>query len=109
MFPDAQDRPTVAFESLSIKSVSVEITLKLWNPVLHVSCGRLSVLRARVPEATVDEDRYPVLREHDIWTTEARGSLYSQVLSESRTQAVEEGPQSHFRARIPPAIAAHDR
>ena len=47
------------------------------------------MLGARVPKATVDEDGYTSLREHDIWMDSHLACANEQILAEAESAAVQ--------------------
>ncbi len=58
MLPDPNDRPTGRPELLIRVSVAKYVGVKLLAPPLVVGFRGGAMLRASVPEASVDEDRY---------------------------------------------------
>jgi hypothetical protein len=62
---------------------------------------------AAVPKASVDEDCDSCAREDDVRLA-AKLVDGSAVLEESKTSAVELAPNCYLRARVLPAVTAHD-
>lgn len=66
VLPSAKNRPSGALEVLISVMIALPILTDFRSPVLLVGPGHRVVLRAPVPEATVDEDRDLVPRENQV-------------------------------------------
>jgi hypothetical protein len=66
VFPEADNHPAEA-EHLGVRiSISSNVGLDLLSPVCRVRLRSGVVLRAAMPEASVDEDRKLLAREHNV-------------------------------------------
>jgi hypothetical protein len=93
MLPDPHDLPASAFQRLGTAAVAFTVGVKLPPPPLPVPLRQHSVLRAAVPEATIDVDGDLRWAEHDI----CRGPkirLGPPVHTEAESAAVKLGPKA---------------
>jgi hypothetical protein len=67
------------------------------------------MIRARVPEAAVHEDRKPRSREHDIRPNHPSRCADRVVLAEAETAPMQRGPEPDLGLRTRPLVAPHHR
>ena len=92
MFPDPDHTPAARDERLVVAAVAGNIDRKLGSPPFPVRTWKVSVLRARVPEASVDEHGHSRTREHDVGAAADAGSrLMVDAKPESRDGVVRAG------------------
>ena len=69
MLPDMNGGPAQLTELLILTAVSLDVVIKLRLPPVMVVLGEHGMVRAHVPEASVNEDRDPGPREDDVRST----------------------------------------
>lgn len=89
VLPEPQNRPTRAAESLSVRSITDAIPLKLRTPVRGIGHGRHRVLRTAVPKAAINKDRDPQSREDNVHMDEAVGDANAIVDAKAQASRVE--------------------
>ena len=96
VLPDAQDRPSKRFERAVIPALTFHIPLKLGVPEFLIGRGSGAMVRAAVPEATVDEHGWTRPRERDVgaWRRSAGPDAISIA------GAMQERPNGQFGPRI---------
>lgn len=60
--------PTIPPQGQRHLSISLAIPCKLRNPVVRIRLGSCPMNGAAMPEASVDENRYPDSTENKVWT-----------------------------------------
>ena len=94
--------PAQLTELLILTAVSLDVVIKLRLPPVMVVLGEHGMVRAHVPEASVNEDRDPGPREHDVRPTREGG-----LNPEAQTEAVERPSESQLGPRVASRHTAH--
>jgi hypothetical protein len=68
VFPQPDYSPAILSEALRDEPVSLSIALQLRLPIASITTGRMAVLRASVPEASVNKHGNACSRKHDVCT-----------------------------------------
>jgi hypothetical protein len=85
MLPDAYDGPTGVREPSVHLSVTLDVPVELWSPVPAVGTRGGAVLRASMPEASIDEDGHSSSRKHDVGADRSPGvGPDGEVLAEAQ-------------------------
>src|SRR4051812_28069718 len=66
VFPDPQDQPSVPFKLDVRATIAVDVCGELAFPERAIALRENAVVRARMPEAAVDEDRDTLGGEEDV-------------------------------------------
>jgi hypothetical protein len=88
VLPDPKNMPAVRDQLGIVPAVALDVPLELREPVRRVCSRTDAVLRALMPEASVDEDRDPLAREDDIRAT-SKGWDRPTMLPEAESQAMD--------------------
>jgi hypothetical protein len=83
VLPHAKDTPSLRRQRGIDRSVAAHVSFEFRKPVIRVGPRRRSMLRAPVPEATVDEDREPGACEDHIGTNGSIMEAERKIDSES--------------------------
>ena len=109
VLPYANNAPTRVRERTVHLSIAIRVPPKLRLPVVGVGTRNIAVLRAPMPEAPVDEDRYPTTREDHINANQApRRQAHGVVDPEAEADAVQRRTQRDLRSRVALPIPFHD-
>lgn len=97
--PDPDDDPPRSLYGLGVPQVPRGVRRDLLRPQTSVRALEPagSVFRAPVPEATVDEDRHPVLRQYEVRRAPGHDL---PVQAEPQPEPVHGAPQGSFRSRV---------
>lgn len=106
VFPDPYHGPTGRAKSLRRLGVTLMRPRKFRFPPLRVCYRLTSVLRAAVPEATIDKYRDSRWSEYDVGTP-PKSCERRCVNAISEAPAMKLGAKSHFRLGVPRALALH--
>jgi hypothetical protein len=60
-----------------------------------------------MPEASIDEDRYPPPRKDDVWSNDQAIERNPVILTEAKSGSVECGPQGDLGLGVLSAISQH--
>jgi hypothetical protein len=74
VFPEAEDRPSFAFQLLLYAAVTLNVTADLLAPEIAIALGHYTVLGASVPEAAVYEHRNLCGFENQVRSTDDTGA-----------------------------------
>lgn len=107
MLPKSEHNPAVRAKGCIYSSVPLNVFAELRSPIAYVPGGNASMFWAAVPEATIDENRQPRLREHDIRFGRKRGRQDTHVLSEPVAGSVQCRPEEDLRLRFGAPDCAH--
>jgi hypothetical protein len=77
VLPHMNYHPAQYVKLLVFLPVSGHVSLKLLSPPLAVVLRKDAMLRARMPETTIHENRYQSRSEHEIWTARQQCKIYS--------------------------------
>ena len=105
MLPHMNYKPAQHVKLLVFLPVSGHVSLKLLSPPLAVVLRKDAMLRARMPETTIHEYRYPSRGEHEIWTAGQQYKIYSV----SKATAMQLVTYKHLRCSGGPAHLLHLR
>lgn len=107
VFPDPDHRPAGLGQRCIGNSVSVHVPLQLRRPVPVVRGGHSPVLRADMPEASIDEDSHlPGSKDH-VGTDLCGAEVEPEILPVAITHPMELGSQGNFRFGVAPPIRTH--
>lgn len=103
--PNGGHPPPEAPKRLHVPLVAIDIAQELLLPELHVGPGRGGVATTfmSMPEAAVNENHRPVLREHEVWGARQ----LSDMKSISESPGEKKGAKSSFRPSVLSANARH--
>ena len=104
-FPDCQHLPAVLLQRLNFSLISRDGSSPLLRPELGTCCRRDATIPAvmRMPEATMNEDDGPVLREDDIGCAREVFAMQSEAIAEG----MKSGPHNDFGLCILAAYRGH--
>lgn len=100
MLPHAKNLPAGTMQSRVGGSISFSGALQFGYPVALIRRGRMAMLRARVPEATIHEDGQPMASEYDVGSQSAVPDIQAEVLPESIACSVQGAAQHQLRSRF---------
>ena len=106
VFPHPDDRPASFDEAPVRLRVALDVAGEFGGPPVRVGGRRRSMLRARMPEAAVDEDRNLRPREHDVSCPSQVGQR-PNMHPIAEAKAVQTAPQQHLRSGITSGLPAH--
>lgn len=106
VFPHAHDEPSDGFESGVCLDVARAISVELGRPVARVCTWANPVIRAAVPETSVEEYGNTLAREDDVGLAADR-THSTRVLPKSETEAMQLRPQRDLGARVRATVALH--
>ena len=95
MLPHMQHCPAQFLKQGVLLSITFDVALKLAPPPVTIVLWENTVVRTRVPEASVNEYRYPCGGERNIWS--ARKSW--MIDPESEAAAMQFSANQHLWAR----------
>jgi hypothetical protein len=88
VLPDPDDPPTRCDQQAVDPIVSLPVSIELRSPILAVCLRHVAVVGAAMPEATIDEYRDSLGREHYVRPM-SNASYRAPVLKEPQTEPVE--------------------
>ena len=106
VFPEPAHDPARRSEIAIVASVAFDVGPELRAPPFPVRLWSRGVLRARVPEATVQEHRDTLTAEHDV-RAGSRHPRNRQVDAVPQPFGVEQTLNSDFERRVPPWRVPH--
>ena len=110
MLPDAKHGPPACGQGFGDSRITRAVPRQLRPPVVRVGFWRVPVVRAAMPEASVDEHRHSGAREHDVdLAADAVACANEIVLSKAESPHVEGATERHLGSSIGTAIALHGR
>jgi hypothetical protein len=86
VLPGPDYGPPGFLEASINESIPLSVAAELWFPIVDIASGDVSVLRAGVPEASVNKDGNPVAGENDIWAN--RQIRETQAIVHPKTKSV---------------------
>jgi hypothetical protein len=109
MLPNSNYYPAVLFEDLGMAAVALDVLSDLWLPIRAIRRGKRAVLRAAMPEASVNE-------HSDLWAWKdkvgsdaaAQGRFYREVDSIPETRSVSGFANRPLWSSVAAAVRAHD-
>lgn len=106
MLPETRYSPAGFAETCSGFDISRNCSRQLRSPVPLVRLDFVPVLRARVPEAAIDEHRDPMPREHNVGRAPIGGNRpYCHPVPKAR--GMQTPPHGEFRAGVARADCLH--
>lgn len=106
VFPDAQDHPALGFQHFGGIYVAIPVALDLPVPPVAVRGWASPVLRAPVPEASIDKDCQLRAREGDInLSTPIAG--YRQLYAVSESSSMKARSQGKLGRGVPTSKCRH--
>ena len=107
MLPDSDDFPARCLQERIRLRIPLYVALELRSPVLLIRPGNRAMVRAKVPEATIDEDSDLRGAEDDV--RPAPDLLHRpDVDSVSKPEGMQLLPDRHLWTRVARAIRLHD-
>jgi hypothetical protein len=107
MLPNPYDRPTDSPKSLGHKSVSLDVPLKLREPIARICDRACAVVWARMPKAAIHEGDDASLRKYDVGSYTKGASRNQKCLAEAEPSAMELRPKDHLRLGPDLPICSH--
>lgn len=108
VLPDADDAPSFAAQGFTDDSVAIHVAAKLRCPVPLVRRRLTAVLRAHVPEASVDEHRDLARCEHDVrLDTHPVIEPEKKIFSVPVAKLVQCLPEPDLGLRVSSSVGAH--
>lgn len=107
VLPHSYDRPAGRGEAEIHFSISGHVSLKLGLPVIAVRLRGGSVLRATVPEATVDEDSDLLSREDNIRLHESVREPDWVMLAKAQPEPVKSRPDRDLGLGVSSPVRSH--
>jgi len=111
VLPCPKNGPTPGRQDRIVSRISRAVFVDLVRPVAGVRLGwQRSVFRASVPEAAVNEEGNPLLREDDVRADGARSALYAdgEVDPKSESGSMEPGAHRELERGIASPVRRHD-
>ena len=106
MLPDSDRHPTRIRQSPVGIRVSSSIRSHFFSPITRIGHRNGVVLRAAVPETTIEENRHALRWKHQVSRPpEAPYRLCSYPVPEPA--CMDRGPQCHFRSLVAAAVGKH--
>lgn len=109
VLPEPQDGPALVFQEAIRLAVSLPIGHDLRTPVRGIGLRWSVVLGTPVPEAAIDEHRYPRPGENDVGAPTSVDHRRSEIDTVSQAARVQETSHGQLRRRVPTPVAAHRR
>lgn len=108
MFPKAKHCPTPGGQLRIGSTISPNVRLKLLRPPLAVGPGPCRMLRATMPEASVDENDKPQRPPYDVRLTSEAG-LRPHIDAIPHPTRMKKLPHQHLGLRVAAPLPAHPR
>lgn len=106
VLPESQNGPAEGVQMLVGSSIPLDVPTKFLGPPLSIRLRNAQMLRAGVPEATIDEDRDLGRTEHHVRTSPAHSGQRSvHAITESTSMSLL--AEQHLRRGIAAWSAAH--
>lgn len=106
VFPDSYDSPAGLAEGRVNGFIAVPVTLHLALPVLAIPSRSAVVIRATVPEASIDEDRHHRAREDHVGSAPQPGKR-SHTDPVAKPDVVRGSADGQLRGCVSAAVALH--
>jgi hypothetical protein len=103
MLPNPEDTPPSPAQAIGLPVVSLLVLLELGQPVSRVRLRECLVLRAAVPEATIDEDSHLRTGEDDVRSH----ALHTAMETEAKTLGMKRRAKGALRGGVLPLHPAH--
>lgn len=107
MLPEADDLPTGLDERRVDRSIALDVLAELRRPVPFVGRRLSPMLRAGVPEASIDEHGNLPRSEDDVWPHSDLADVQAEVLAITKPETVQRFPQPDFRFGVRSAVSLH--
>jgi hypothetical protein len=108
VLPDPDYHPAFRGEGIRRHSITLVVTPKLRLPVVAVRTRRIPVSRARVPEASVNEDRDLRAGKSEVWPHNTGARPQRWILAISEASSVKLATETDLGSRASLAIPSHD-
>ena len=108
VLPDTDHHPAFRDEGSADLSITLSVSPELWLPVVAIRARRVPMSRARVPEASVNEDRDLRADKSEVRPHNAGVRPQRWILAISEASSVELATETGLGSRAGLAIPAHD-
>lgn len=108
VFPYAYHRPAVRSERFVYSLIPNSIAFELGSPIRLIHPRLPPMLRAPVPEASVNENRDSLFREHQVWPDADILRKNHLMFPEPIASSVKKRAQGNLGLGIKTPVAAHD-